>query len=67
MEIRNAEEDDLVLGRRSGWRRMLVDDLIFSDSVDDLIFRVFNNDEERRMNRLEEEEERENKMVELES
>ena len=44
-----------------------MDDLIFSDSVDDLIFRVFNNDEERRTNRREEEEERENKMVELES
>jgi len=31
LEICSTEEDDLVLGRRLGWRRMLVDDLIFND------------------------------------
>ena len=40
----SVEEDDLVLGGRSGWRRTLVDDLIFSNWVDDL---VLSNEEER--------------------
>ena len=34
----------MMLGGRSGWRRMLVDDLIFSDWVDNL---VFSNEEEQ--------------------
>ena len=40
----SVKEDDLVLGGRSGWRRTLVDDLIFSNWVDDL---VLSNEEER--------------------
>ena len=49
LEICSVEEDNLVLGGQSGWRRTLVDDLIFNDWVDDL---VFSNKEEHEQTRI---------------
>ena len=54
MRFTASKKNEKTLGGQSGWRRTLVDDLIFSDWVDDL---VFNNEEERTdTNRREEEE-----------